>query len=342
MGASDWRRTLSVRGSGLRLDVTDAALIGRTHGGAGPGLLSLRSRGRRVVVRVADVTAQGGRVYIKVQGDWLPDVWSGGSTRCLDARRPQGLEAVAEEDHMMGHNKEKRYECDVCDKCGSTGGCTAVSGPSPAPTAKKASSSKDLKVHRRVHTGERPYTCSDCGKGFTQSYYLLKHQRTHTVERPFTCALCGKGFSCSTRLLSHQRVHTVDRPFTCNDCGKGFKSSMNLKVHRRLHTGERPYTCAQCGKGFTCSTRLHYHQQVHSGARPVPSPVCAERFTMASHTLSHQHVHTSGQPYDCPYCGETFDSTRGLQQHRRTHAGDQLLPLWQTFQERTWAAGAPV
>ena len=44
-------------------------------------------------------------------------------------------------------------------------------------------------------TGDKPYKCDICGRGFSVNYYLQKHIRTHTGDKPYKCDICGKGFS---------------------------------------------------------------------------------------------------------------------------------------------------
>ncbi|XP_042306644.1 zinc finger and SCAN domain-containing protein 30-like [Sceloporus undulatus] len=153
---------------------------------------------------------------------------------------------------MFGHPRSKtplaskygrRYECPECRKT--------------------FSSTKILKIHRRIHTGERPHECSHCGERFTQHGHLRRHQRRHTGESPYECPECGKSFSRRDTLLEHQRIHTGERPYKCSYCGKGFTKSITLKRHQILHIEEEYFGRLEYGEHFIHKGELVSHQRMH-------------------------------------------------------------------------------
>ncbi|XP_052357065.1 protein krueppel-like [Oncorhynchus keta] len=76
---------------------------------------------------------------------------------------------------------------------------------------------------------------------FPSSSELRVHEKIHSQEKPHSCSYCDKAFKQLSNLKLHQRIHSDQKPYACSYCDKTFRAQGTLKVHLRTHTGERPY-----------------------------------------------------------------------------------------------------
>eukprot|EP00092_Neocalanus_flemingeri_P020777 GFUD01022513.1.p1 GENE.GFUD01022513.1~~GFUD01022513.1.p1 ORF type:complete len:752 (+),score=238.67 GFUD01022513.1:33-2288(+) len=153
--------------------------------------------------------------------------------------------------HVRNHNSAASY---VCEECG-----------------KECATPQSLSTHRRSHqpTSSFPYACTYCPKRFPHVSLLQIHERVHTGEKPFQCNDCGQCFGSQSSLIKHNRnIHTPEEqmPYKCNECGKTF-SKARRKVyfgHLKQHSGIRDHICPLCNAAFSSRGYLGNHfKKVH-------------------------------------------------------------------------------
>lgn len=221
---------------------------------------------------------------------------------------------VNQEDPMISESGDKLKKCKSKEKvfCGL---CNKSFGrPS------------ELRRHSVLHTGEKPHSCDECKKLFTQRYHLIRHVKTvHKKEiENLVCGVCNETFNSEYLLMRHVKRHGI-MTFACELCKKEFKTKRQMKEHvLSLHVGVKPFKCEQCDKVFARKYHLERHVMIHTGTRDFQCEYCGKEFCTKGNLLAHvRRVHLKIREFTCGVCQKGFFSPKDLQTHLKKHTGEK-------------------
>jgi len=243
--------------------------------------------------------------------------------------------------HIQSHTNERPYNCKQCGNVFKRKDVLQThlllhAGDSSkvhlcSICGKRLRQACDLRIHTRVHTGEKPYKCELCPWAFSDPSSLARHKTgKHNIGVKRRCPVCSKSFGTNKMdFENHMRTHTGEKPFKCSTCRKEFATSGDLKKHHVSHKPAQQFSCNICGKLYQAAPTLKRHIKTHTvNKKTYQCPECPKVFFDYDKSSLNRHVrfvHRNYRPHSCNICGKVFRGKGNRDEHIRKHLGERHL-----------------
>ena len=228
-------------------------------------------------------------------------------------------------------DKNNLLRCNVCDlRCYNRG---------------------SLKVHSMIHTGEKPYICEICNRGFIRKYDMTRHMLVvHRKKNVYKCNLCNAYFKNQNKfdrhVLKHEQhgysittIKEINYPqsevrptLSCPDLIVDEVGAQGNNISSQGHTPTsvqslsppeqnktRILKCSVCGQRCASRSQLMTHVMIHTGEKPYSCEICGKRFVRKYDMNTHVLTHRKEGPYECNMCTVYFKSKLALENHMLRH-----------------------
>lgn len=224
---------------------------------------------------------------------------------------------------IEGHYSNKwRFQCEYCPR--------------------RFKNQTQLKLHTRLHTGEKPFGCASCNERFIRRDYLKRHLTKCNGKREGPKVLCDRcgGLFTQGSLEMHQNnciislkstdcpisISSISSPskvktFSCVNCNDSFLLFSQLQDH--ISTKHRSDELCQSGilEYEKLASNLQIKEEpVDDNAESFPSS--CQIYANNGHEITEDERE---KPFECEHCNMRFISNSGLGMHLRTHTA--MYPL---------------
>ena len=164
---------------------------------------------------------------------------------------------------------------------------SGVNLPPMEPSAIRALAQKgrldaifDPQARKEIIGRGRQDTCEFCGKVFKNCSNLTVHRRSHTGEKPYKCELCPYSCAQSSKLTRHMKTHgrTGKDIMKCRYCDMPFSIPSTLEKHMRKCSAAKGFSNRngssselRLGSGITLSATASLLASKYSGMTDIHS-----------------------------------------------------------------------